>query len=51
MTLVSISKTLNHDCYILQMGCEAVGPVCSVVHIKEPNALNRNYYSYCYYCM
>ena len=35
-TLVSLSKTLNHNCFVLRMGRKAVGPVCCVMHIKEP---------------
>ncbi len=34
--LVSLSKTLNHNCFVLQMGRKAVGPVCCVMHVKEP---------------
>ena len=34
--LVSLSKTLNRNCFILRMGCKAVGPVCCVMHVKEP---------------
>ena len=37
--LVSLSKTLNHNCFALQMGCKAVGPVCCVMHVKEPRTL------------
>ena len=37
--LVSLSKTLNHNCFILRMGRKAVGPVCCVMHVKEPRAL------------
>ena len=37
--LVSLSKTLNHNCFILRMGCKAVGPVCCVMHVKEPRTL------------
>ena len=33
--LVSLSKTLNHNCFILWMGRKAVGPVCCVMHVKE----------------
>ena len=36
---VSLSKTLNHNCSVLQMGRKAVGPVCCVMHIKEPRTL------------
>ena len=37
--LVSLSKTLNHNCFVLRMGREAVGPVCCVMHVKEPRTL------------
>ena len=37
--LVSLSKTLNHNCFVLRMGRKAVGPVCCVMHIKEPRTL------------
>ena len=37
--LVSLSKTLNHNCFVLRMGHKAVGPVCCVMHIKEPRML------------
>ncbi len=37
-TCVFKSKTLNHDCFVLQMGRKAVGPVCCVTHVKEPSA-------------
>ena len=37
--LVSLSKTLNHNCFVLRMGRKAVGPVCSVMHVKEPRTL------------
>ena len=30
-TLVSLCKTLNHYCFILQMGRKAVGPVCYLI--------------------
>ena len=33
--LVSLSKTLNHNCFVLRMGRKAVGPVCCVMHVKE----------------
>ena len=33
--LVSLSKTLNHNCSVLRMGREAVGPVCCVMHVKR----------------
>ena len=28
--LVSLSKTLNHNCFVLRIGRKAVGPVCCV---------------------
>ena len=37
--LVSLSKTLNHNCFVLRMGRKAVGPVCCVMHVKEPSTL------------
>ena len=37
--LVSFSKTLNHNCFVLQMGRKGVGPVCCVMHVKEPRTL------------
>ena len=37
--LVSLSKTLNHNCCILRMGHKAVGPVCCVMHVKEARTL------------
>ena len=36
--LVSL-KTLNHNCFVLRMGRKAVGPVCCVMHVKEPRTL------------
>ena len=39
VTLVSLSKTLNHNCFVLRMGRKAVGPVCCVMHVKEPRTL------------
>ncbi len=35
LTLVSLSKTLNHYCFVLWMGRKAVGPICCVMHVKE----------------
>ena len=35
---VTLNKTLNH-CFVLRMGRKAVGPMCCVMHVKEPNAL------------
>ena len=37
--LVSLSKTLNHNCFVLRMGRKAVGSVCCVMHVKEPRTL------------
>ena len=37
--LVSLSKILNHNCFVLRMGRKAVGPVCCVMHVKEPRTL------------
>ena len=37
--LVTLSKTLNHNCSVLPMGRKAVGPVCCVMHVKEPRTL------------
>ena len=37
--LVSLSKTLNHNCFVLWMGRKAVRPVCCVMHVKEPRTL------------
>ena len=34
--LVSLSKTLNHNCFVLRMGRKAAGLVCCVMHVKEP---------------
>ena len=39
MALVSLSKTLNHNCFVLRMGRKAVGPMCCVMHVKEPMTL------------
>ena len=36
MALVSLSKTLNHNCFVLRMGRKTVGPMCCVMHAKEP---------------
>ena len=33
------SHLLNHNCFILRMRCKAVGPVCCVMHVKEPRTL------------
>ena len=32
--LVSLSKTLNHNCFVLRPTAE--GPVCCVMHVNEP---------------
>ena len=37
--LVSLNKTLNHNCFVLRLGRKAVGPVCCVMHVKEPRTL------------
>ena len=37
------AKTLNHNCFVLRMGCKAVGPVCCVMHVKEPRTLFMNW--------
>ena len=37
--LVSLSKTLNHNCFVHRMRRQAVGPVCCVMHVKEPRTL------------
>ena len=47
LTLVSLSKTLDHYCFVLLMGSKAVGPVCCVLHVKEPNALSAKNSSFC----
>ena len=39
VTLVSLSKTLNHNCFVLRRGRKAVGPVCCLMHVKEPMTL------------
>ena len=39
VALVSLSKTLNHNCFVLRMGRKAVGPVCCVMHVKEHKTL------------
>ena len=33
--LVSLSKTLNHNCFVLRMVRKAVGPVCCVMHVNR----------------
>ena len=35
VTIVSLSKTLNHNCFVLRMGRKAVGPVCCVMHVMH----------------
>ena len=37
--LVSLSRTLYHNCFILRMERKAVGPVCYMMHVKEPRTL------------
>ena len=37
--LVSLSKTLNHNCFVLRMGRTAVSPVYCVMYVKEPRTL------------
>ena len=37
--LVSLSKTLDHNYFVLWMGRKAVGPVFCVMHVKEPRTL------------
>ena len=37
--LVSLSKTLHHNCFVLRIGRKAVCPVCCVIHVKEPRTL------------
>ena len=37
--LVSLSKTLNRNCFVLRMGRKAVGPACCVMHVKEHRIL------------
>ena len=37
--LVSLSKTLDHNCFVLRMGRKPVGPVRCVIHVKEPRTL------------
>ena len=32
--LVSLSKTLDHNCFVLRMGRKAVGPVCCVMYVQ-----------------
>ena len=39
VALVSLIKTLNHNCFVLRMGRKVVGPVCCVMHVKEPRTL------------
>ena len=39
VALVSLSKTLDHNCFILRLGRKALGPVCCVMHVKEPRTL------------
>ena len=37
--LVSLSTTLNHNCFVLRMGRKTAGLVCCVMHVKEPRTL------------
>ena len=37
----SLSKTLDHDGFILRMGRLDVGPVCCVAHVNEPMCTYR----------
>ena len=34
--LVSLSKTLNRNCFVLRMGRKVVGPMCCVMYVREP---------------
>ena len=36
---MSLTKTLNHNCFVLRMGRKAVGSVCCVMRVKEPRTL------------
>ena len=40
--LVSLSKTLNHNCFVLWMGRKAAGPVCCVMHVKDSRFVIRD---------
>lgn len=40
-TRVSLSKTPDHDCFVLRMGRKAVGPVCCTTHVNEPRNTYR----------
>ena len=33
------ARHLNHNCFVLRMGREAVGSACCVMHVKEPRTL------------
>ena len=33
------ARHFNHNCFVLRMGRKAVGPVCCVMHVKEPRTL------------
>ena len=35
VALVSLSKTLNRNCFVLRVGRKAAGPVCCVMHVKQ----------------
>ena len=37
--LVSLSRTLNHNCFVFRMGRKAVGPVRCAMHVKESRTL------------
>ena len=36
---VAALVSLNHNCFVLRMGRKAVGPVCCVMHVKDPRTL------------
>ena len=33
---MSLSMELDHYCFVLWVGRKAVGPMCCVMHVKEP---------------
>ena len=33
------ARHFKHNCFVLRMGRKAVGPVCCVMHVKEPSTL------------
>ena len=41
VALVSLSKTLNRNCFVIRMRRKSVRPVCCVMHVKEPRTLER----------